>query len=101
MTQADLILYIIKLVLGGITAFFAIILWSRTRDAAWMSMVAGTIIRYTGTVYDMLIDFGVVFTTDIELFSIPLTTLLFTVVPSLFFILAFILMIHRTRSVES
>ncbi len=97
MTQANLILYIIKLVLGGISAFFAIVLWSRTRDAAWMSMVAGTVINYTGTVYDMLIDFGVVFTTDIELFSIPLTTLLFTVVPPLFFIIAFILMIHRTR----
>ncbi|HAK69519.1 MAG TPA: hypothetical protein DEO40_05150 [Treponema sp.] len=95
MTEASLLLYIIKLVLGGIVAFLAILLWSKTRDAAWMSLVSGAVIQYAGIVYSMLIDFGVVFTTDLHLAGIPVTTLLFTIVPQLLFILAFALMIKR------
>ncbi len=97
MTQAQLILYIIKLVLGGLAAFFAIILWNRTRDPAWMSLVAGTIIEYVEIVYNMLLDFGVVFGTDISVLGIPLTKLIFTVIPPILFILAFILMIRRNK----
>ncbi|MBR6080941.1 MAG: hypothetical protein IKP60_12390 [Treponema sp.] len=97
MTQPQLILYIIKLVLGGLAAFFSIILWSRTRDPAWMCLVAGTVIGYAGTVYNMLIDFGVAMTTTVTVFGIPLTTLLFTTVPPLLFIIAFILMIRRNK----
>ncbi|MBQ1833822.1 MAG: hypothetical protein II563_09225 [Treponema sp.] len=97
MTQPQLILYIIKLVLGGLAAFFSIILWSRTRDPAWMSLVAGTVIGYAGIVYNMLLDFGVAATTTITVFGIPLTSLFFASVPSLLFIIAFILMIRRNK----
>ncbi len=97
MEQTALILYIIKLALGGLTAFFAILVWSKTREGAWISLVAGVIVRYAGIVYDMLLDFGVVFAMEIQVAGIPLTTLLFTVVPSLFFILAFILMLVKNR----
>lgn len=97
MTQPELILYIIKLVLGGLAAFFAIILWSRTRDPAWMCLVIGTIIEYAGIVYGMMVDFGVAFTTSTTVFGLPLTTLLFTTVPPILFIVAFILMIRRNK----
>ena len=97
MTQAQLILYIIKLSLGGISAFLAILLWSKTRDAAWMSLVAGAIINYAGIVYGMLVDFGVIFTMQVAVAGIPLVTLLFTVIPPVFVIVAFILMLHRTH----
>ena len=97
MTQPQLILYIIRLVLGGLAAFFSIILWSRTRDPAWMCLVVGTIVHYGGIVYGMLLDFGVAVTTSIQVFGIPITSLIFTCVPPLLFIIAFILMIHRNR----
>ena len=97
MVQSELILYIIKLSLGGIAAFLAIMLWSKTRDAAWMSLVAGTVIHYAGVVYNMLIDFGVVFRGDIYVLGLSLSSLLFTALPLIFFIIAFILMLHRSR----
>ncbi len=97
MTQPQLILYIIKLILGGLASFFAIILWSRTRDPAWMSLVTGTIIDYAGIVYNMLLDFGVAFTTNLTVLGIPITTLLFSIIPPALFILAFILMIQRNK----
>ena len=97
MIQSEVILYIIKLSLAGVAAFLAIALWSKTRDAAWMSLVAGAVIGYAGMVYEMLTKLGIVLESAITIADIPLSTLLFAVVPSLFFILAFILMLNRTK----
>jgi len=97
MNESMLVLYIIKLVLGGIAAFLAILLWSKTRDAAWMSLVAGVVTSYAGIVYSMLVDLGIVVRTGMLVFGIPIATLLFTVIPTLFYILAFILMLLRNR----
>lgn len=97
MTQGELLLYIIKLVLGGMAAFLAILLWSKTRDAAWMSLVAGAVVSYAGVVYSMLEDMGITFVKDVFVFGMPLTKLIFAVLPSVFFILAFMLMLLRHR----
>lgn len=95
MDDSQMILYILKLVLGGLAAFLAIMLWSKTRDLAWMSLVAGAVTTYAGIVYDMMTVFGIVGVSGISLFGIPLATLLFAVIPPLFFIIAFIIMIFR------
>ncbi len=97
MTQTQLTLYIIRLVIGGLATFFAILVWGKTRDAPWMCLAAGIVIEYCGTVYNMFLDFGVVFSGDLNIAGIPLTTILFTVVPSIFFIIAFILILKRKR----
>jgi hypothetical protein len=97
MIQPDLILFIVKLILGGITAFLAILLWSKTRDAAWMSLVAGAVTSYAGIVYDMMVELGIIVPESISVAGIPLVELLFSIIPGCFFILAFILMLIRTR----
>ncbi len=97
MESAEILLYIVKLVLGGILAFLAIMLWSRTRDAAWMSLVAGAVTAYAGLVYEMFVKLGIILESQLRLYGIPVSSLIFTVVPSIFFILAFILMLFRTK----
>ncbi|HOE07933.1 MAG TPA: hypothetical protein PLV89_03575 [Treponemataceae bacterium] len=97
MSTGTLILSVIKLVAGGLAAFFAILLWSKTRDTAWMSLVAGTVTSYAGVVYEMLSGFGLFPSGMIELFGIPIASLFFTIVPPLFYIAAFIIMLSRTR----
>jgi len=97
MQQPQIVLYGIKLVLGGIAAFFAIMLWSKTRDPAWMSLVAGAITSYAGIVFDMMVDLGIIVPGGVQINGIPLAILLFTIIPPLFFILAFILMLVRSR----
>ena len=77
MQNSEIILYIIKLVLGGITAFLAVSLWSKT------------------IVYQMLLDFGLLVFDKLVIFGIPIFTLIFTILPSLLFIIAFILMICK------
>lgn len=100
MVYTDMILYVIKLVLGGTAAFLAIMLGSKTRDAAWIVLVAGTLIGYAGLIYDMLCIFGIIDPVSVLPFSaagIPPISLFFAVVPPLFFISAFLIVIKRKR----
>ncbi len=96
MTKSEMILYLLKLVLGGTAAFLAVMLWSKTKDAAWSAIVAGAVTEYAGLVYNMLIDLYVILPCEAALLGIPLTTLIFNVIPEMFFITAFILMLRRT-----
>lgn len=91
----EILLFIIKLITGGLVAFMAILLMSKTRDAAWMTMVAGFLLSYISMVYELLIDLGVFTATAVCLFGIPVSTLLCTLLPSICFIVAFILMLIR------
>lgn len=99
--QPDMLLHCIKLVLGGIAAFLAILLWSKTREAAWIAVIAGIITAYAGIVYNVLVVFGIA----VEKSSVPaiagmnIITLLFTVIPQLFFIAAFIIALSSRRRV--
>ncbi len=95
MSQQEIVLFIIRLILSGLASFFAILLWNKTRDIAWMSIVAGAIIGYAGLVFDMLVRFGFAPQGKWLIFGIPLSTLLFASIPSLFFIIAFIIMLCR------
>lgn len=97
MIQSTLLMFIIKLALNGVAAFLAILLWSKTRDAAWMSLVAGAVTGYAGIVYELLVALGVVLEGTVLIAGIPLLTLLFAVIPTLFYILAFILMLARSK----
>ena len=97
MERTQLILYIIKLVLGGLVALFAIILWGRLRDGAWMSLIAGIVINYAGYIYNMLVDMHLVELDKYQLFGLPLTSLIFSVIPQLLFLIAFIIMICKTK----
>ena len=97
MPSSEILMFIIKLVLGGVAAFLAILLWSKTRDIAWMSLVAGTVTSYAGIVYEMMDSFGIFTSKGIEVYGIPLVELFFAVIPTFFYILAFIMMLARTR----
>jgi hypothetical protein len=84
----QILLFIIKIILGGITAFLAILIMSKTRAASWMCVIAGILISYVALIFD-LFETGI-FNISVMIFGIPLITLIFTVLTSLCFIAAFI-----------
>ena len=100
MTESEIIFFIIKLVLGGIIAFLAIMLWSRTRDFSWMFLVFAAITGYSAVVFDLLLKLGFVTSREIKIFGseIPLVQLVLAIVPSVFVIISFILMLIKTRN---
>jgi hypothetical protein len=92
LNDAQLLLHIIKLVLGGFSTLFAILLFSKTRDLPFVALIIATMGMYAGIVYDALIQFGIVLNQNFLIFGIPFSTLFFTVVPALFFLIALLLL---------
>lgn len=97
MIDGELILFIIKLVLGGVAAFLAILLWSKMRDTAWMCLVVGVVFSYAGVVFEMMSTLGLTATGEGIFFGVSLAKLFFAVLPSVFYIIAFVLMIIRSK----
>jgi hypothetical protein len=88
--------YIIsRLALGALASFFAIMLWSKTRDIAWMLMVIGTIAAYVETVYSILELFGITSGAVLSIGSVPLVSIVLPCLPTVFFIAAFAVMVVR------
>ena len=93
----ELIIFIIKLVLGGIAAFLAIFVMSKTRDAAWMFLVAGFLFSYAALVIDLMIELGIFESTAIMVAGFPLIPLLAAVIPSSMFIVSFIIKLCKKQ----
>lgn len=87
----------IQLVIGALATFLAILLWSRTRDAAWMLIVIGTIAHYGALVFGGLEILGLVSLDGLIVSGVPLGRVLISSAPMLFFICAFVIMVVRNR----
>lgn len=97
MIGSEIIFFIIKLFLGGVIAFLAIMLWSRTRDFSWMFLVFAAVTGYSSIVFDLLLYLGFVTSRQINILGndISLVQLVLAIVPGLFIIIAFILMLIK------
>jgi len=90
------VVYILsRLVLGALASFFAIMLWSKTRDVAWMLMVIATIAAYVETVYAILNLFGIEGGSILVIGTVPFMSILLPCLPTVFFISAFAVMVVR------
>ena len=94
MDSGQLIFILSRLFLGALASFLAIMLWSRTRDVAWMLMVIGVIAAYGETVYAILNLVGVE-GSFFAIGSVPLMSILLPCLPMVFFIAAFAVMVAR------
>jgi hypothetical protein len=95
MDVGEIIYITSRLLLGAVTAFFAIMLWSKTRNMAWMLMVIGMIAAYVETVYSILEMLGITGLTALSVGSVPLASILLPNLPTAFFLAAFLVMVVR------
>jgi hypothetical protein len=95
MDKGQLLYMISRLALGGAAVFFAIVLWSKTRDTAWMLVVVGVIAGYAETLYSVLQSFGITGQAGPAVGSVPLLTILLSNLPAVFFLAAFVTVVTR------
>ena len=95
MDTGQLIYILGRLILGALASFLAIMLWSKTRDVAWMLMVIGTITAYAEAVYAILKLLGISEGNIFIIGSVPLMSILLPSLPTVFFIAAFAVMVRR------
>ena len=86
-----------RLATGAIATFFAILLWSQTREVAWVLVIIGTLVSYAEIVFTTLETFGVVSADFFYLSGFPVLEMVLVNLPLVFLTLAFISMIARRR----
>jgi hypothetical protein len=95
MDSGQTVFILSQLVLGAVAALFAIILWSKTRDIAWMLIVIGTIVVYIEIVHSILGIFGLSGGDFFSIGSVPLVSFVLPSLRMISFIAAFLIMIIR------
>jgi hypothetical protein len=84
-----------QLSLGAVSTFLAIILWSRTRDAAWMLIIIGVIISYIEIIHSILGLYGMGGDEFFSVGSVPVISFVLPVLRMMFFIAGFLIMVIR------
>lgn len=88
---------LVRLALGAIASFVAIVSWTRTRSVSWMFVIAGILSSYAGTLYRALRVFGLFSLTEIFILGAPLGILLSDNLSIVCFIIACIFYIRSHR----
>lgn len=95
MTNGFIAQLIIQLSVGGVAVFLGILLWTKTRDPAWMLIVASALSFYAGIFYRILRSTGIV--SPIMVGGVLVIDVVFELLPLLFMIVAFIVIIIKIR----
>ena len=86
-----------QLGVGAFGTFFAILLWSQTRQVPWILVIIGTLLSYVAVVYTTLERLGIVSVHWVLTPGFPLLEVLLANLPMVFYICAFIAMLARKR----
>jgi hypothetical protein len=98
MDSGQMVFMFSRLILGALAAFFAIMLWSRTRNPAWMCVIMGTITGYVGVIYSILEMLGITAGYVFVLGTVSIVTILLPVLYMSFFIIALLIMVTGRKT---
>lgn len=97
MSPDIVILTVSRLAVGAITTFLAILVWSRTRDLAWMFVVIATVAQYGEIVAGTLESFGIVRLDGLVVAGVPIFRLLLMNLPMVFLSIALLVVLAGRR----
>jgi hypothetical protein len=97
MDTGALVLISSRLLFSAAAAVCAVIMWSKSRDPAWMLIVLGTVASYAETIYSILEMFGITSGLYPMIDSVPIAAIILSCLPSAFFIAAFCVFLLRKK----
>lgn len=97
MSNQLVVIISIKLVIGFLAALISILLWSKTRDVAWLTVVIGVIFLYLETLLEILELFGFILYKSIHYGDIEILPFIFGTLPFIFFGTGMFLFLLRIR----
>ncbi|MFP4562597.1 MAG: hypothetical protein ACLFRY_04725 [Spirochaetia bacterium] len=86
-----------QLGLGAVATFLAILLWSYTRDSAWMLVIIGIILKFGEVMYTTFELFGIVRPGLLVIKGVAVGKVVLLALPYIAFAAAFLVMILRSR----
>ena len=95
MSMDSVVLLLSRLIVGAGATFFAILLWSKTRDAGWILVGLGVIAGYAEILYTTLKSFGVIPSSLLMVKNVSLLDVLLVNLPYLLIMSGFIVTVTR------
>ncbi len=95
MNLDQMVMILSRLGVESVVTFLSILLWSKTRDIAWMFVILGIIVSYGESVFQTLKAFGIVHAELLVVRGVPVFDVVLANLPMLFFAVAFLIMIAR------
>jgi hypothetical protein len=98
MIEFSLVYYLVRVGLGALGGFCAILFWPRNRDAAWVFVILGTLVLYLSLVFELLVKLRLLAPGDFVVFGFnvfEIVALVLSAAPFLFFAVAFLIMLAR------
>ena len=93
MLLEDTIVILVRLISGGVAAFFAILLWSRTRETSWLLAIIAVVVSFAEVVFITMEAFGLAPADGFP--ALTLFRALLTALPFVFFSAAFLVALAR------
>jgi hypothetical protein len=95
--NGEVILIAARLLFSALAAVFAIAIWSKTRDSAWVLMVLGVVSGYAENIYFVLEMLGITEGLPLAAGAVPVAAIILSCLPSIFFIAAFRVFLARRK----
>ncbi|MBN1699424.1 MAG: hypothetical protein JW881_18025 [Spirochaetales bacterium] len=89
----DNILILTRVITGAALTFIAILLWSKTRDPAWLCIIIGTLFLYAEIVYTTMETFGIIGSGFASVYGFPVFKMFLVNLPMICYAIGFILAI--------
>ena len=97
MTNSEILLLLTRLLAGAFVTLFGIILWSQTRDIAWMLAIAASILWYGEILLSVFDLFGIIRLDTLSIGDVAIARILLAGLPPLVLGSAFIVLLVRRR----
>jgi len=95
--QLNEIAIFVKLISGALGTFFAILVWSKTRNASWIFIVLGILFHYINIVFETLELFGIITEKIYNIGNLPILKIILNNLPMSFFIIGLIIFVIRKK----
>lgn len=96
-SNGEYVLMTIKIVIGAVTAFFAIIAWQRTRRLSTMFFIVGVLTLYIKIIYNALLQMGVVNIYEFAIQGVSIGIIISELVPLIAFMLSLLLYLRESK----
>ncbi|MBN2625642.1 MAG: hypothetical protein JXA95_03160 [Spirochaetales bacterium] len=97
MTTGTLLFISLKLFFGFLIAFLAILSWAKTREGAWIFIIAGTLVRYLELIYSILIELEILTPEWGYAGNLPLVEILLSLLPLALMSVGFAIFLVKRR----
>jgi hypothetical protein len=97
MSTQMIIFIALKMLFGFSLAFLAILSWAKTRESAWILIIAGSLLRYVELIYSILEELEILSPSWGSMGDVSVLNILLTILPLAFLTVGFLMFLIKKK----